>query len=157
MKPPPGVHWVEIYDEMEGDPDYDPHWCFDLLHPDDCRTIEEPTWGECQEHKGQAARKREEARERGDVFTVWTEVCEACTTAGPPMTSRPGCPFESDIGAIGDDAYAAGTEWPKDRSIYFHERSDLRAGTFRVTWEHDGRGEDFSSWIEIHEEVATDD
>jgi hypothetical protein len=151
-QPPPGVHWVEIYDEMADDPEFDPNWIFDLLHPDDCSTIEEPMWAPCPEHAQEIADNKAEAKEKGWAFHRLPS-CATCDTFGDPRTRRADCPFEWDRGNVGDDAYAAGEEWPKDRSTYFHERSDLRAGTFRVTWEYDGAGEDFTSWIEVHEAV----
>ena len=154
MKPPPGVHWVEIYDEMADDPEFDPNWIFDLLHPDDCAE-EIATQGVCEAHKPEGAPQTRFAssKDADHAFRMMSGWCEDCAVAGPKMSVNR-CGFQYEVEGIGDDAYLPGPTWADIKGThYFHERHDLVEGVYRVTYEHDGHGENYCGWIEVHEAV----
>lgn len=152
-QPPPGVHWLHVYDEMADDPAFDPHWCFDLLHPEDCPEPV-PTSGVCEAHKDEGAPQDQfkSDRDEGNFLREMKGWCEDCSTAGEPVM-EPHCGFQFDLDAVGDDAYAFPREWGVDSTDHRQHHANIEEGTYRVAWEHDGSGEDFCSWIEVHERV----
>lgn len=105
-KPPPGVHWVEVYDENRGT-EHEPEWQFDLHHPPEC-SERVSTSGVCDAHQSEGAPQRRFAsvNDEGQALRVMAGWCEDCAVAGPKVIESH-CGFQYEADAIGAEDWIA--------------------------------------------------